>query len=148
MTDDDIHSGPRIETGLFDSLHTLFLRAVSLGALASTSIYWGRLIGYLGDGDFRFDTLPIHWQFAMASLAVLFPVAALGVWLEAAWGGVIWCLAAIVEIVMYRFFPELFGAQPMVITLYAAVAVVWVCFRLAVFLRKRDFARRVTPDLP
>lgn len=148
MNDDEFHTGPQTETGLLDSLHTLFLRMVSLGALVSAIYYWGRLIGYLGDGDFRFDTLPIHWQLASACLAVLFPVAALGVWLEAAWGGVIWCMAALGEIAMYRFFPELFGVQPMIIALYAAVAVVWVCFRMAFYLRKRDRARQVTAGLP
>ncbi|ORE97458.1 DUF6163 family protein [Aurantimonas sp. 22II-16-19i] len=71
--------------------------------------YWARLIGidpvHLG----RFDLMPIWWRIAAPALAVLYPVAGIGLWMTAGWGGVIWVLIAIIEAVMHLGFPALFG---------------------------------------
>ena len=42
-------------------------------------------------------------------LAVFFPFAAIGLWMLASWGPVIWFICAVTETVMYVGFPEMFG---------------------------------------
>ncbi len=34
--------------------------------------------------------MPVHWQVATVTLAVFFPFAAVGLWMLASWGPVIW----------------------------------------------------------
>jgi uncharacterized protein DUF6163 len=142
MLDQDIETGPAIESGLLDTIYMVFMRVVALSCLMSALYYWGRLTGYTVGGGFRFDLLPAHWQLAIACLSVLFPVAALGLWMGAAWGVVIWCLAAGGEVAMYRFLPELFGTRPLVVLLYGLVALLYVALRLALSVRSWKQVRR------
>ena len=46
---------------------------------------------------------------AAPALAVLCPVAGVGLWMTVSWGIVIWTLIAVIEAVMHFGFPELFG---------------------------------------
>ncbi|MAZ82561.1 MAG: hypothetical protein CME90_03000 [Hoeflea sp.] len=135
MVDSDIETGPAIESGLLDTIYMIFMRVVALSCLMSALYYWGRLTGYTMGGGFRFDLLPAHWQLAIACLSVLFPIAALGLWLGAAWGVVIWCLAAGGEVAMYHFMTNLFGTRPFVVLLSMMVAGLFVALRLAMALR-------------
>ncbi len=48
------------------------------------------------------------------TLAVTYPVAALGLWLLVSWGPVIWVVAASAEIVMFGFYPAIFGQKPLI----------------------------------
>ena len=81
--------------------------------------YWARLIGidpvHLG----RFDLMPIWWRIAAPALAVLYPVAGIGLWMTASWGAVIWVLIAIIEAVMHLGFPDLFGPNTMGLAAHA-----------------------------
>jgi hypothetical protein len=142
MVDSDIETGPAIESGLLDTIYMVFMRVVAVSCLLSALYYWGRLTGYSVGGNFRFDLLAPHWQLAIASLSVLFPVAALGLWLGAAWGVVIWCLAAGAEVLMYHVLTNLFGTRPFVVLLYGFVAVLFVALRLLMVLRRWEQARR------
>lgn len=142
MVDTDIETGPAIESGLLDTIYMVFMRVVAVSCLMSALFYWGRLTGYTVGGGFRFDLLPPHWQLAIACLSVLFPVAALGLWMGAAWGVVIWCLAAGGEVAMYHFLSEMFGSRPLVVFLYALVAALYVALRVAIALRNWERARK------
>ena len=68
------------------------------------------LIGFLLEGRARFDLLRLPWKVAELRLAVVFPVAALGLWLTVSWGPVIWVLAAGAQVLMYTVWPDIFGA--------------------------------------
>lgn len=148
MMEHDHEAASTVDSGLLDTLYMIFLRLVALGCLASALFYWGRLIGYSAEGEFRFDLLPVHWRIATSCLSVLFPVAALGLWVGAPWGGVVWVLAAGGEVVMYHFLPGLFGARPLVVALYGTVVVTYIVFRIALYLRRRERNHRVRPGLP
>ncbi len=118
-----------------------FCRIVAAYCLAFGMLYWIRLIGVYPGPEWRFDTMPLHWQAAAAALAVLYPFASIGLWMMASWGPVIWCVCAIIEVVMYAVFPELFGARPAVIASHGAVAAIYAGLRLAIWLQKRARAQ-------
>jgi hypothetical protein len=90
----------------------VWLYRLSALALFTLGIgYWIRLVG-VSDGPFdRFDLMPLWWKMAAPALAVLYPVAGIGLWLTAGWGAVIWILIALIEAVMHLGFPELFGGD-------------------------------------
>jgi hypothetical protein len=114
-----------------------FHRAVAAYGMACGLYYWTRLIGINDGATWRFDLMPLHWQVASVSLAVLFPFASSGLWMISSWGAVIWFLCAVIEVTMHAGFPELYGARPVLVALHVAIAIAYCGFRLAFFLRRR-----------
>ncbi|MCF6370540.1 DUF6163 family protein [Rhizobium halophilum] len=129
-------------------LFVLFLRLVAIACLWLGLQYWGMLVGYSLEGRGRFDLLSLPWQVAAPSLAVLFPVASLGLWLAVSWGPVLWVLAVAVQFLMYALWSDIFGANSAVLAFHVLVACLYSLFRLALWLEERRKAERVTTDLP
>lgn len=127
---------PKQKLFLPDLLMTLFLRIVALGCLWYGLQLWGDLIGYSDGGRLRFDLLPTDIKAANATLAVLYPVAAVGLWLKGTWGPVIWTAAAAMEFAMHQIFPETFGLEPLKIVAIAMTAVLFIALKLVIFLLK------------
>ena len=125
-----------------------FLRIVAVLCLASGLRYWALLSGVMGESLWRFDLMPGYWQVASSALAVLLPVAAVGLWMPASWGAVIWFVAAAGETAMYLGFPHLFGEKPIISIMHLTVAVIYLGFRLALYREKRLSRRPVSVDSP
>eukprot|EP01035_Chromulina_nebulosa_P066011 gene66011-90330_t len=126
----------------------IFLRMVAIVCLWFGLQYWAMLVGFSYSGYARFDLLSLPWRSASAALAVILPVAALGLWLAGSWGPVIWGMAAGGQVLMFGVWPEIFGRNPLVLTLHGCVALVFVAFRLALWLEKRHKLEEVTDGLP
>ncbi len=142
----DSAKGPK--PGLVDTLFVLFLRLVAVTCLWFALQYWAMVTGFSLEGRGRFDLLPSAWRAAATALAVLFPVAAVGLWLLVSWGPVVWLIAAATEIAMHEVFPSIFGANRLVVFMHLTVAVVFVLFRAAIFVLRRRQLRTVRSDLP
>ncbi len=142
----DSAKGPR--PSLIETLFTLFLRLAAVGALWFALQYWAMLTGFSFNGQGRFDLLPPAWKAAYTALAVLFPVAAVGLWLLVSWGPVIWLVAAATEVAMHEVYPSIFGIDRMLVLLHVAIAVLFVLFRAALFIERRRQARSVRTDSP
>jgi len=114
-----------------------FQRIVALACLLLGLLYWTRLVGAEPSAGWRFDLMPSYWQAASVALAMLYPFAAIGLWMLASWGPVVWFICAGVEVVMHLGFPDLFGeGEPMLIG-HACAALLYAGFRLAVFRQRR-----------
>lgn len=118
-----------------------FQRIIACYCLLFGVLYWVRLIGIYDGALWRFDLMPVHWQIAAVTLSVFYPFAASGLWMLASWGPVIWFICAATEIVMYAGFPDLFGARPAIVWSHASVALLYIAFRIVIFLQKRRQAR-------
>lgn len=127
-------------------LFQLFQRVVAVFCLLTGLHYWAMLVGLAGGELWRFDLMPNHWRAAASALAVLLPVAAVGLWMPVSWGPVVWFVAAACETVMYIGFPELFGARTWVVLVHLAVGLTYAVFRGMLFLEKRRARRPVTVD--
>jgi hypothetical protein len=115
-------------------------RLVAVYCLLFGILYWVRLIG-LNDGvTWRFDTMPIYWQAAGVVLAVFFPFAAIGLWMLASWGPVVWLICAITEIVMYVGFPQIFGWRIGAVAAHLTVAALYLILRLVIYFQKKRLA--------
>ncbi len=114
-----------------------FQRLMAAYCLLLGVFYWVRLIGIYPGALWRFDLMPMHWRTVSATLAVLFPFAAAGLWMLTSWGPVIWFICAATETVMYCGFPRLFGERPLVVAAHALTALVYVGFRVVLELRMR-----------
>lgn len=72
-------------------------------------LYWIRIVGIYEGVLWRFDLMPTAWKVASASLAVLYPVAGVGLWMTVSWGAVIWALILFGEALMHLGLPQIFG---------------------------------------
>lgn len=133
---------------LTETIFVLFLRVVALACLWFGLQYWALIVGYSHDGMGRFDLLSTPWRFAATGLAVVFPVAALGLWVAGSWGPVMWLMAAGGQMLMFTVWPEIFGRNMLAVTMHSAVFVVFILFRLALWLEGRHKQERITVDLP
>ncbi|MDQ0395102.1 DUF6163 family protein [Labrys monachus] len=97
-----------------------FMRGVGVIWLAKGIIHWCLILG-IGHADpARFLELPVLTQSAVIFFAVFDLVAAVGLWMASAWGGVIWLIAAGAHFAILVFKPEIFGRQ------YALMATITV----------------------
>ena len=73
--------------------------------------HWSLVLG-VGDGSgSTFENAGMAWQAATIFFAVIDLVAAVGLWLAAAWGGVVWLTSAISMAAIELFFPQVFGGR-------------------------------------
>lgn len=117
--------------GIIDRFDAVFPRVIAIFLLLFAVQYWTRLTGFRAGPEFRFDTMSDHWRVASASLAVLFPVAALGLWGRFSWGFVVWLLAAGGETVMHVWLTELYGRADFTVGFHLVTFVIFVVLRVA-----------------
>lgn len=133
---------------LTETIFVLFLRVVALACLWFGLQYWALLVGYSHNGLGRFDLLATPWRVAATGLAVVFPVAALGLWVAGSWGPVMWLLAGGGQILMFTVWSDVFGHNRLAVMMHSVVGVVYVLFRLALWLEGRHKQECITVDLP
>jgi len=117
---------------------TIWLYRLSATVLFGVGVYyWIRLIG-IEDGPLaRFDLMPVWWKMAAPALAVLYPVAGIGLWMTVGWGAVVWVLIAIVEGVMHLGFPDLFGQNLLWLGFHAWGLLMLASLRLMAWRERR-----------
>ncbi len=94
----------------------LFLRAMAVLALLKGLYHWTVVCGIINpEQDFLAQSL--GWQTATVFFAVIDLVAAVGLWLLAAWGAVVWLTAAISMAAVEVFFPEVYGGRMWVVAI-------------------------------
>lgn len=95
-----------------------------------------RVVGF-SNPEIRFDTMPLHWKLTAATLSVMYPIAALGLWGLFRWGIVIWFLTAAIELLMYVVYPDLFGSANTLVLFHISSIAVWLLYKLISFLTSK-----------
>ena len=125
--------GQRETRGVWTMRLIWFLRAMAAVSMIKGLYHWAVIIG-IGDGPgTTFETSPIAWQAATMFFAVLDPVAGVGLWLAAAWGGVVWLTTTISMAAIELLFPQIFGGRIIMVLaeLAAIFAYVWLTLMAA-----------------
>jgi hypothetical protein len=120
-----------------------FLRLVSIYCLVAGVGYWAQLSGYYEGMLWRFDLMPWQWKVATVSLAMLYPVASTGLWMMVSWGPVIWFVAALGETLMFTVFSNYFFYRPQIAIVHGCVALLYILFRIVLFVQKRQHAKPI-----
>jgi Family of unknown function (DUF6163) len=89
----------------------LFLRVMAAVSLIKGLYHWGQVCGIGVPADEGFETHTIAWQTATVFFAVLDLVAAVGLWLAAAWGAVVWLTSVVSMAAVEVFFPKVYGGS-------------------------------------
>ena len=87
----------------------LFLRVMAGVSMLKGLYHWARVCGIGVDASDVFQYHSIAWQAATVFFAVIDLIAAVGLWLAAAWGAVIWLTAVASMLAVEIFFPQVFG---------------------------------------
>jgi hypothetical protein len=99
------------DAGTWTEYLVLFLRLMAAVSLVKGLYHWGQVCGIGVSADDGFETHTVAWQSATVFFAVLDLVAAVGLWLAAAWGAVVWLGSVVSMAVVVMFFPNVFGAS-------------------------------------
>lgn len=92
-----------------------FLRGMAVLSMLKGLFHWSVVLG-IGDGDdnnFTLHSLP--WQTATVYFAVIDLIAAVGLWLAAVWGAVVWLTAGVSMAAVEVFFPQIYGGRLIVV---------------------------------
>ncbi len=88
----------------------LFLRLMAAVSMVKGLYHWSLVCGIGVPANEIFEYHSVAWQTATVFFAVIDLVAAVGLWLAAAWGAVIWLTSVASMLAVEIFFPQVFGA--------------------------------------
>lgn len=108
----------------------IFLRVLAIIIFAASIYTWLQAIGFWEGPNFRFDTMGVALKIYTAVLAVILPVASVGLWTTLPWGRVIWFFAIAFQSVSLIRFPDLFVASELVLLFHLASLAIYVVFQL------------------
>lgn len=99
-----------------------YLRAMAFLSMCKGLYHWAAVCGVIGE-EGGFEAHVQSWQATTIYFAIIDLVAAVGLWLMAPWGAVVWLTATVSMIVVQIFFDQVYGTDIMVIALgVAAIA--------------------------
>jgi len=89
----------------------LFLRVMAGLSMAKGLYHWALVCGFGVRPEDGFESHVLGWQAATAFYSVIDLVAAVGLWLAAPWGVVVWLTASVSMVAVEIFFPQVYGGQ-------------------------------------
>ena len=104
----------------------LFLRVMASISLVKGLYHWAIVCGFYTPWDFPFEDAVTPVQSATVFFGVIDLVAAVGLWLAAPWGAVVWLTSVISMVAVEVLFPQIYGGRVWVV----AVDVVLIFFYL------------------
>jgi hypothetical protein len=134
MTDRDLMANaapPRTRAQL---LLDQYVIALSIVTMIFGLRYWAVILGAVSGGGGAFDQMSMAWGAVTIHMAVVDPVASVGLWLRVAGGKVLWIYSALFEIALHTVFIGTFGANLPLIGFHF--------FTLAIFVVLTITARR------
>jgi hypothetical protein len=99
----------------------LFLRVMAGVSLLKGLYHWAQVCSIGAPADQTFQMQSMAWQSATVFFAVIDLVAAVGLWLAAAWGAVVWLTSVVSMAVIEVFFPGVYGTSIFVVAVEVAL---------------------------
>ena len=113
----DALGGPEVEEDAGARLIRTYVRFVAMMLLTVGLLRACLIFGITLDGE-SFVTLDAHWRAAVLALVFVDLFAAVGLWIGATWGPVMWAVAVLVECTMYTVLADRFGTYPWRVSLH------------------------------
>ncbi|WP_375625848.1 MULTISPECIES: DUF6163 family protein [unclassified Bartonella] len=116
-------------------IYNCYLRFLALICLVLGICYWIRLVGVFPGILWRFDLMPWQWQFASAILAILYPIALVGLWMYSLWGIIVWWIAALIEAITIYYSDFIY--QPFLPLFHGILFLAFIILQIVMFFLKR-----------
>jgi|SRR6516162_1346251 len=111
-----VHAGAGEPTGeAWAARLVIFLRIMAGISLLKGLYYWAIVCGVGAPSPVGFDSYTLPYQSATVFFAVIDLVAAVGLWLAAPWGAVVWLTSVISMAAVETLFPQIYGGRLWVI---------------------------------
>ena len=122
-----VHAGKAANAaGSWAEYLVVFLRIMAAISLAKGLYHWAQVCGIAAPADGGFEAHTVAWQTATVFFAVIDLIAAVGLWLAAAWGAVVWLTAVVSMAVVEVFFPQVYGASIFIVLAEATLLIVYL----------------------
>src|SRR5271154_1443681 len=131
-----VRIGKAAREGTWTEYLVLFLRVMAGVSLVKGLYHWVEVCGIGLSADEGFAAHTVAWQTATVFFAVIDLVAAVGLWLAAAWGAVVWLTAVVSMAVVEVFFPQIYGGSIWVVV--AETTLLGVYLWLAIFAAREQ----------
>jgi Family of unknown function (DUF6163) len=92
----------------------LFLRIMAVVSMLKGLYHWATVCGFIGDQG-GFEAHVQSWQATTVFFSVIDLVAAVGLWLVAPWGAVVWLTSTVTMIMIQLFFDQVYGTDVFVV---------------------------------
>ena len=112
-----VHAEEEARDGRWTERLVLFLRTMAGASLFKGLYHWAIVCGFGAPSHLAFDSYPTPYQVATVFFAVIDLVAAVGLWLAAPWGAVVWLTSVISMVAVEFLFPQVYGGRGWVIAI-------------------------------
>ena len=126
-----VQAGKTFSPGTWTEYLILFLRVMAGIALIKGLFHWVQVCGIGVPADQGFESHTVAWQTATVFFAVLDLVAAVGLWLAAAWGAVVWLTSVVSMAAVEVFFPKVYGGSIIIVVIEMALLGAYLALAIA-----------------
>jgi hypothetical protein len=102
-------------------LTVIYMRVVAMLLLVVGLARACQILGIVPEGADTFADLTPAMRAGAATLLLVDLLAAVGLWIGAVWGPVMWAVALAVEVSMYTLFSDVFGSYPLRVLVHASL---------------------------
>jgi hypothetical protein len=117
----DALGGPLEPHGTRLPLVIVYMRVAAMLLLAAGLARACQILGILTPESLTFENLAPAQRASAVTLLLVDLFAAVGLWVGAAWGPVMWAVALAVEVSMYTLFAHLFGSYPLRVLIHGCI---------------------------
>jgi hypothetical protein len=115
----------------------VFLRFMAIASMLKGLYHWAAVCGFLGEAG-GFEAHVQSWQATTIFFSVIDLVAAVGLWLVAPWGAVVWLTSTVTMIMIQLFFDQVYGTDLVIV---AAGVVAILAYLILSLLAAREHPR-------
>ena len=128
---DPVHTGEgEVLTDKWAFRLVVFLRVMAAVALGKGLYHWAIVCGFLAPTQVDFEDTVTPYQAATVFFGVIDLVAAVGLWLAAPWGAVVWLTSAISMVAVEVLFPQIYGGRVWVVAIDVSLIFVYLWLAL------------------
>jgi hypothetical protein len=115
----------------------LFLRVMAIVSMLKGLYHWAAVCGFIGEAG-GFEAHAQSGQAATVFFSVIDLVGAVGLWLVAPWGAVVWLTSTVTMIMIQLFFDQVYGTDLIIV---AAGVVAILAYLILSLLAAREHQR-------
>jgi hypothetical protein len=108
----------------------MFLRTMAVISLLKGIYHWAIVCGFHAPGNISFEESATPFQSATVFFGVIDLVAAVGLWLAAPWGAVVWLTSAISMVAVEVLFPQIYGGRAWVVAVDVSLTFIYLWLAL------------------
>ncbi|WP_455477668.1 DUF6163 family protein [Bartonella sp. B41] len=121
---------------MFLLIYNFYLRFLAIICFCLSTFYWICLVGVFSEPLWHFDLMLWQWQLLSSALAIIYPIALVGLWMYSPWGIVLWCIAALTETLSIYYFNN--SICQLLALLHGILFLIFIILKITLIILKRN----------